>query len=648
MRSKSGLKARSDALRGEQLEPRLAMAVAVGTPIADLTVGPAEAVRTISLSGAFDQTDISGTVVQFTTNSAAPNGRFFVELFDASGPVRTTPLTAANFLRYVDNGLYANTILHRTVPGFITQGGGFSQPSTAGRGPTAIPAYAAVANEFGNHNLRGTIAMAKLGGDADSATNQWFVNLADNTTNLDFQNGGFTAFGRVLGAGMSVVDSLAAIPTFDMANLYANGALTDLPLRRDPSAPPASVSEVSPNQFATISSISRAGELVYSVTSSDPTLMTAAVENGTSVRVAFAAGRSGTARLTVRAASVFDPTDFVEDVIEVRREPAPPAEIPPPAAPGLQGRFVSARAEGTPVTHFARPVLTGLAERDDLVTVRAQRGANAPQILGTARAAADGRWQLATPRDRAFADGGWTLTATRTTRAGVASQPSTPFRFTVDLGTPAPTGLRLAAESDLGVSSSDGVTSDTLPSFTGVAEPGATVRLISGGRSIGTATADATTGQFQIQPDRPLSSGARFVSAVATDIAGNMSSLARPIRVVIEAGIAPPSRPLLIDALPSSQFGSPIKTASPTPMLGGFAKPGSQIRIFASSANQGTVELGVATADARGAWRFTVPAAGSLSNGLHGVYAQAIARSGATSTLSSPLLIRVGTVTEPG
>lgn len=647
MRSRTALRGRSRDLRGEQLEPRLAMAVVVGTPMADLTVGPAEAARTISLSGAFDQTEISGSVVQFTTNSAAPNGRFFVELFDASGPVRTTPLTAANFLRYVDNGLYANTILHRTVPGFITQGGGFSQPSAAGGGPTAIPAYAAVANEFGNHNLRGTIAMAKLGGNPDSATNQWFVNLADNTANLDFQNGGFTAFGRVLGAGMAVVDSLAAIPTFDVADLYANGALTDLPLRRDPSAPPASVSEVSPNQFATISSISRAGELVYSVTSSDPALMTAAVENGTSVRVEFAAGRSGTARLTVRATSVFDPTDFVEDVIEVRRDPAPPAEIPPPATPGLQGRFVSGRTDGTPITRFARPVLTGLAERGDLVTVRAQRGANAAQILGTVRTAADGRWQLATPRDRAFADGGWTLTATRTNTAGVVSQSSAPLLFKVDLGTTTPTGLRLAAESDLGVSSSDGVTSDTLPSFTGVAEPGAKVRLISGGRSIGTATADASTGQFQIQSDRPLAPGARFVSAVATDLAGNMSGPSRPIQIVIEAGITRPSRPLLIDPLPSSQFGSPVKTASSTPILGGFAKPRSEVRIFVSSASQAPVELGVVTADARGAWRFTVPASGSLSNGLHGIYAQAIARSGATSTLSAPLVFRVGAANAP-
>jgi cyclophilin family peptidyl-prolyl cis-trans isomerase len=81
-----------------------------------------------------------------------------------------------------------------------------------------MPTDPKILNEPNHTNIRGTIAMAKLGGDPNSATNQWFFNLADNSGGspaLDTQNGGFTVFGRVIGDGMSVIDSITGLPYGD-------------------------------------------------------------------------------------------------------------------------------------------------------------------------------------------------------------------------------------------------------------------------------------------------------------------------------------------------------------------------------------------------------------------------------------------------
>ena len=144
------------------------------------------------------------------------------------------PMTVANFLEYANSGAYDGTYIHRNIPGFVVQGGGFrfnpDDGSFFGGGSGPIPKNDPVDNEAGLpgalSNVRATIAMAKVpaafdddgnlipGTGPDSATNQWFFNLADNSGDppdgLDFQNGGFTAFAEVPAAGMVVVDLIAA------------------------------------------------------------------------------------------------------------------------------------------------------------------------------------------------------------------------------------------------------------------------------------------------------------------------------------------------------------------------------------------------------------------------------------------------------
>ncbi len=141
-----------------------------------------------------------------------------MELFETQAPKTTT-----NFLNYVDNSSYIDNIIHRSIPDFIVQSGGFNAADgEKGIVITPINTFPPIENEFKVSNTRGTVAMAKQGGDADSATSQWFVNLVDNSENLNDQNGGFTVFGRVIFDGMTTIDSIASLPTVNLGSGFVN------------------------------------------------------------------------------------------------------------------------------------------------------------------------------------------------------------------------------------------------------------------------------------------------------------------------------------------------------------------------------------------------------------------------------------------
>ncbi len=128
-------------------------------------------------------------------------GRFTVELYEKEAPV-----TVANFLKYVDEGFFDGIIFHRVVPGFVIQGGGFTEDMSRKRTHPSIKNEA----DNGKKNARGTLSMARTD-DINSATSQFFVNLQDNP-NLDHTRGnfGYAVFGRVT-EGMDVVDKIAAV-----------------------------------------------------------------------------------------------------------------------------------------------------------------------------------------------------------------------------------------------------------------------------------------------------------------------------------------------------------------------------------------------------------------------------------------------------
>lgn len=158
----------------------------------------------------------AATIVLVETNM----GDFEINLFD-----QTTPKTVTNFLTYVKDGSYNNVLLHRAVKDFVIQGGGFRYSGNNASPFTAITARGPVDNEPKLSNVRGTVAMAKVSNSPNSATNQWFVNLENNSSNLDRQNSGFTVFGTIQGTGMSILDSIEDL------FVPATGTFAGVPLR---------------------------------------------------------------------------------------------------------------------------------------------------------------------------------------------------------------------------------------------------------------------------------------------------------------------------------------------------------------------------------------------------------------------------------
>jgi peptidyl-prolyl cis-trans isomerase B (cyclophilin B) len=151
--------------------------------------------------------------VKLTTNF----GDITLELFEDKAPK-----TVANFVSYVEDGFYDNTIFHRVINGFMIQGGGFTADMEQ------KDTKATIENEANNGvaNEAGTIAMARTQ-DPHSATAQFFINVSNNTflnhTSESVNGWGYCAFGKVV-EGMDVVDKIKAVQTGN------NGFHQDVPV----------------------------------------------------------------------------------------------------------------------------------------------------------------------------------------------------------------------------------------------------------------------------------------------------------------------------------------------------------------------------------------------------------------------------------
>lgn len=271
----------------------------VSSQLTDLTIYAGAPNRPVDLAPAFRDPDLT-PAVRLTT---------VLGVMDLALYERQKPITVANFYRYVDEGRYfmtdpttrelASSFIHRSVPGFVIQGGGFigtvhptARPAIQ---PTQVGSLPKIQNEPGISNKRATIAMAKLANDPNSATSQWFINLKDNgggTGGLDTTNGGFTVFGRVIGDGMQVADTIGSLPTFNRGTSF-----TEIPLRDYVSPNPVTV----PN-LVSLPSIARIAPvpspLSFSATSANPAIVEAAVSD---TKLLVTGKAAGTAQVTVTA-----------------------------------------------------------------------------------------------------------------------------------------------------------------------------------------------------------------------------------------------------------------------------------------------------------------------------------------------------------
>jgi peptidyl-prolyl cis-trans isomerase A (cyclophilin A) len=164
----------------------------------------------VTPSFASDKSPESKTPAKPAVTTASPQvqvvtsmGNFTIEL-----NAERAPLTVANFLAYVDQGHYTNTLVHRAVANFVIQGGGFNADYTA------KPAPVKVVNESGNglSNIRGSVGLARTQ-DPHGGNAQFYVNINDNAAlDPNQTRWGYAVFGRVT-SGMDVVDRIGNVAT---------------------------------------------------------------------------------------------------------------------------------------------------------------------------------------------------------------------------------------------------------------------------------------------------------------------------------------------------------------------------------------------------------------------------------------------------
>jgi cyclophilin family peptidyl-prolyl cis-trans isomerase len=280
-----------------QLSSRENSAPFLKTPIPTVS-GIENGSNTVDLAAFFSDPDITNSTVRFDTSMGPIN----VQLFDT-----TAPQTVANFFDYINSGAYTNSIFHRLTTlaqnGLgVLQGGGFTLQTGATTSLPEIPTNPPIPNEFGASNTADTIAMAQLGGNPNSANDEFFFNVVNNATALDVQK--FAVFGQLVGpADQAVLNQLAAVtPTTSTPSPF-----NEIPLLGSPNLAnfPANTTASNYEVVQDVAIVSRNEFLTYSVVAnSNPGLVSTTLKNE-QLTLNYAHGQTGSAVITVQATDTF-------------------------------------------------------------------------------------------------------------------------------------------------------------------------------------------------------------------------------------------------------------------------------------------------------------------------------------------------------
>lgn len=245
------------------------VAPVASSPLAPMTLIAGSAPTIVPLNSHFNDPDVA-SAARMVTDLGNMDFAFYPE---------SAPLTVANFLDYANRGDFTNTFVHRGISNFVIQGGAFRADATA----SAVPTQPPVVNEPEITNAAGTVAMARRPSDPNSATNQFFINLSDNSQLLNSQNEGFTVFARIAGNGMTVAKSIGDLPTADYSSV--NGALETTPVRTTP--PPV---VYDPSILVRILSVNPVAPLGFTAVSPSSAVANTAVNGGDLSITPIAAG----------------------------------------------------------------------------------------------------------------------------------------------------------------------------------------------------------------------------------------------------------------------------------------------------------------------------------------------------------------------